>query len=176
MFFRYNKAFTLIELLVVIAIIGLLSSVVLVAMNSSRAKARDARRQADVRQFQTALQLYYDTNNSYPASGGAVSPNGGWSNSNDSSWATLQTALSTYVARLPADPKQSTSGWPGSDGSNSYAFFSLGYGCSQQWYMFVYQLENASGPDPGVRACDGTFFQYGGGGANTKIKTVGVGR
>lgn len=41
-----KKGFTLIELLVVIAIIGILSSVVLTSLNSSRAKARVAAAQA----------------------------------------------------------------------------------------------------------------------------------
>ncbi len=39
---KKNKGFTLIELLVVIAIIGILSSIVLTSVNSSRAKARIA--------------------------------------------------------------------------------------------------------------------------------------
>lgn len=55
-----SKAFTLIELLVVIAIIGLLSSVVLVSTGPTRAKARDARRQADIRQIVSAMELCYD--------------------------------------------------------------------------------------------------------------------
>ena len=61
-----HKGFTLIELLVVIAIIGILSSVVLASLNSARTKARDARRVADLKQIQIALELYYDANSSYP--------------------------------------------------------------------------------------------------------------
>ena len=60
------KGFTLIELLVVIAIIGILSSVVLASMNSARKKARDARRQSDLKSLQLALEGYYDSNTHYP--------------------------------------------------------------------------------------------------------------
>ncbi len=61
-----KKGFTLIELLVVIAIIGLLSTLAVVALNSARLKARDAKRIADIKQIQTALELYYNDNNGYP--------------------------------------------------------------------------------------------------------------
>lgn len=57
---KESRGFTLIELLVVIAIIGMLSSVVLASLNSAREKSRDARRLADLRQIQTALELKYD--------------------------------------------------------------------------------------------------------------------
>ena len=62
----YKRGFTLIELLVVIAIIGILSSVVLASLNSARKKGRDARRVADIKQIQLALELYYDANSNYP--------------------------------------------------------------------------------------------------------------
>ena len=64
---KTNKTgFTLIELLVVIAIIGLLASVVLLALNSARAKSRDAKRLADIRQIASAFELYFNDCNSYP--------------------------------------------------------------------------------------------------------------
>lgn len=61
-----RKGFTLIELLVVIAILGILSTLAVVSLQNARSKARDARRVADIKQIQTALELYYNDNNHYP--------------------------------------------------------------------------------------------------------------
>jgi type II secretion system protein G len=83
-----RKGFTLIELLVVIAIIGILSSVVLASLNSARVKARDARRVADLKQIQVALELYNDAKTKYPtdvyAATNSISP--------------------TYISKVPTDP------------------------------------------------------------------------
>lgn len=62
-----KPAFTLIELLVVIAIIGILSTLAVVALQNARKNARDAKRVADVKQMQTALELYYNDVGEYPA-------------------------------------------------------------------------------------------------------------
>ena len=63
---KNKKGFTLIELLVVIAIIGLLSTLAVVALNNARQKSRDAKRVADVKQIQTALELFYNDCGGYP--------------------------------------------------------------------------------------------------------------
>ena len=63
--FAKKKGFTLIELLVVIAIIGILASIVLVSLGGARSKARDARRQSDIRQVVTAQEMYYGDAESY---------------------------------------------------------------------------------------------------------------
>lgn len=88
-----KKGFTLIELLVVIAIIGILASVVLASLNSARQKARDARRIADIKQLQLALELYFD---SVSASGASYVPG---------TYASLAAALvPNQIPAVPQDP------------------------------------------------------------------------
>ncbi len=99
-----KKGFTLIELLIVIAIIGLLSTLAVVALGSARVKARDSKRLADLKQLQTALELYYTDQNAYPA--------GSNIDLGDSTHACLNNAgfaaagcTSPYMGQVPVDPQ-----------------------------------------------------------------------
>lgn len=99
-----SRGFTLIELLVVIAIIGLLSSVVLASLNSARAKAKDVKRVSDLKQISLALELYYDTNRTYP------NPGWGW-RSQCNAWGAFTAdqvipgLVPTYMSSFPTDPE-----------------------------------------------------------------------
>ena len=116
-----NRGFTLIELLVVVAIIGLLASIIIVTLNSTRAKARDARRMVELRQISLAIELYAaDNDGNYPqwasspsccgdTSRGACQtcpcPGNDWSDEFEGRLARLYNALvgGGYI-ELPLDP------------------------------------------------------------------------
>lgn len=178
-FFLKNKekAFTLIELLVVVAIIGVLASVVLSSLSSARAKGRDAKRAADIRSFQTALEFYYNDFGYYPLNS--------WAHSTDATWQTsgFASALDPYLTTLPVDPTNDTC--CGHNGGYVYSYYSSGYRApgqtNQQWYMLVFRYENQSHPaqsTDGVWGCGNgsnllppTYFHYGTG--SNGIMTVG---
>ena len=179
------KGFTLIELLVVISIIALLSSIVLASLSSARSKARDSQRIQEIKQIQTALELYRQDNGRYPASYngsgcGATSPNTSWCNSIQSvsggHWIREGSSnLSKYFGSDPVDPKPASSpGWTPVKGGTYFYYSSASYG-RQDWYMIVYGLENPNSlleSQDGVTACNGQRFHYGNG--TNGVLTVGA--
>ena len=93
---KHKKGFTLIELLVVIAIIGLLSTLSILALNTARARARDVKRVSDVRQIQTALEMYYNDAGIYPATASAG--------------AKIEGSGGLYLAAIPTPPTPANDG------------------------------------------------------------------
>lgn len=129
-----KKGFTLIELLVVVAIIGLLATLSIVALNTARAKARDARRVADVKQIQTALELYYNDQGNYPTNIASLTP--------------------TYMGTVPYQPNPSdgpTTQCPAV--SNNTTAYTYTMQDSNRSYTLIYCLGAATG---GMNAGIGT--------------------
>jgi general secretion pathway protein G len=95
---KIHKGFTLIELLVVVAIIGLLTGMLVISIQHIKAKARDGQRVADINSIATALTLYHNDFNNYPAW-----TEGGYINGNDDPLSvTLENAGTMHA--VPVDP------------------------------------------------------------------------
>ncbi len=97
---RWEKqtGFTIVELLIVIVVIGILAAITIVAFNGVQNRANDSRRDSDLKQLKTALEMYKADKDIYPAVCSA--DNSGCSVSS------LAAELSpTYIASVPQDPK-----------------------------------------------------------------------
>jgi type II secretion system protein G len=140
---KNEKGFTLIELLVVIAIIGLLASVVLLALNSARAKSRDAKRLADVRQLASAFELFFNDRSSYPTTGygtSALLSTGGM---------TTAGLVPGYIGQIPAAPRpaDNATGSTCTTANNEYM-----YTGAANYYTLVFCLgDTTGGYSSGVR-------------------------
>ncbi|HNW55670.1 MAG TPA: type II secretion system protein [bacterium] len=114
-----RAGFTLIELLVVIAIIAMLSTLSVVSLNSARVRSRDTRRLADVRQIQTALEMYASnkSDGQYPIAEMATSIDGFCLGSEGfaSSCASL-----IFMKKIPNDPRPNTNHYVYSSDGMSY--------------------------------------------------------
>jgi general secretion pathway protein G len=97
---KYKQGFTLIELLIVIAIIGVLATLLMSNFVGVRQRARDAQQKSDLRQIQSALEIYRADNSSYPSLGNADG------NFPSSCGPGVKFALSgtTYMQTVPCDP------------------------------------------------------------------------
>ncbi len=121
---KKEKGFTLIELLVVISIIGVLAGLASFNFQQARERSRDVQRKSDLKQIQTALEVYKNDQRiqAYPDS---------------STW---QSDLidGEYMKTIPTDPKEQRA-----DGSWIEYSYVLDVGDSLK-YTLVTCLENES--------------------------------
>ena len=130
---KTNKGFTLIEILVVVSIIGLLSSVFLVGLGGFRSRGRDARRLADLRQVQNALEIYYTKCQRYPGGVNCAA-------CDPATWSALQSAITQSglgVSQLANDPQNP---------QNSSRTYGYAVGSDGQNYVLGATLENSGDP------------------------------
>lgn len=128
-----SRGFTLIELLIVIAIIGILSTLLMTNFIGIRQRARDAQRKSDVRQMQSALELYRADVGSYPSPGGSEKLN----STPCPTPSSFVYSGSTYMQEIPCDPLGDTY-----YNSGSYYYTSTG-----SLYTIAACLENTADTD-----------------------------
>ena len=64
---KRNQGFTIVELLIVIVVIGILALLVITTYSGIQAKARNSKRQSDVKSLQTQLEAFFSQNGYYPS-------------------------------------------------------------------------------------------------------------
>lgn len=148
--------FTLIELLVVIAIIGLLATLVVVQVDESRQKARDAVRLQTVNDVRKALDLYYDDHGYYPPiTQVQTAANTGVCDgvTINNTWCGFENSLKPYITEFQRDPL-------GAQDYYDYAY-DANAGDNYQTYGFKVVLESSD--NYGLANNDGGFFNWGDG-------------
>jgi prepilin-type N-terminal cleavage/methylation domain-containing protein len=93
-----QKGFTLIEMIIAVVIIGILAGITITVINIplQQRRSRDARRIADLKMVQSALELYFSDKRSYP---------GGKFFNRVSDVLNADLVVSGYVNELPKDPR-----------------------------------------------------------------------
>jgi len=134
----------MIELIVVIAITGFVISAALYMINTARMKGRDGRRLADMKQLQTALELYLDKFGVYPQGDGDGA--GGWDVGNKD-YPFLNNRMLEVLDKPPRDPNATGK----ANGYRYYRYSEGDYGCPTKGNFYVLEIidmETSSGKHP----------------------------
>jgi type II secretion system protein G len=102
----FARGFTLVELMVVVAIMAILAAIVYSNIGGASPKARDAERQADIRNLQTAIEQYKLKNGRYPAMG--CTPGGDQISAEDDCITYVADLAPAFITVLPKDTKRGT--------------------------------------------------------------------
>lgn len=98
-----QSGYTLVELLVVISVMSILMGFVISNLLGGRIRARDAQRKSDLREIQSALEMYRADLGNYPLTANfpacTSSPN------------SLVNGSTTYMVKIPCDPLKTTTSY-----------------------------------------------------------------
>lgn len=147
---RQSSGFTLVELLVVISIIGVLAALLLVNLSNVRERGRDSARKSDLSQMRTALRLYYNDYQSYPAAENGLILGCGASADEACDWGGSFGATGATYMTLPADPIETqTYTYVQTDGGNGFRVTALLENLSDPQSV---ESQNRCGVAPGAEA------------------------
>lgn len=120
--------FTLIELLIVIVIIGILAALLMSNFVLVRQRARDGQRKSDLRQIQSALELYRADQSTYPTGTSGTIP----------CITPITYSGTTYMQKVPCDPL----------GPTPYTYITPGINVcpTSASYCLITCLENGADP------------------------------
>lgn len=141
-----RRGFTLVELLVTVSIIAILASIAIGAYNSFQKNGRDAKRQADLKVIQSALEQYKADQNYYPTTGSVVPGS-----------SLTRSIGGSYLNKIPQAPS----------GSIEYSYFALpgqptcdnstGKLCTS--YYLCAKVENSNNANT-LTNCDSKNYNY----------------
>ena len=120
------KGFSLVELLVVITIIAILSVVAYTAMGGQTVKARDSKRKQDLSAIQSALEIHFIAQGTYPSA----------DNHKIKTGSDADALNRKELSDLPGDPKDET-------GATNYYYWT---NAPRQEYLIGAVLENEGSP------------------------------
>ena len=140
-----QRGLTMIELLIVVVILAVLMIILMWFLRNQPYKARDAKRKADLKQYQVAFEDYFNDKQGYPADGAIDDCQGD--------------SLRPYVTNIMCDPGA---------GSLPYDYITAPDGT---WYGLCAKLENDTDPDIAKLGCTGGC---GSGLAYNYCATVGI--
>lgn len=144
---KLEHGFTLVELLIVITIIGILAAILLANFVGVRQRARDAQRKSDLRQVQSALELYRSDNGTYPAGIYTTAcPTSG-------PFPTGAIGGSTYMQKVPCDMSpngSATAPYGGANNGPGNYTYSYGLSGTNNTYYINACLENTNDQDPNI--------------------------
>jgi prepilin-type N-terminal cleavage/methylation domain-containing protein len=104
---KISAGFTLVEIIVVVSIVAILSAIIYANFSQGSAQSRDAKRKSDLRNLQTAIELYKTENGRYPAGCNGVNiwsgHSGSYACAADSQY--IVDLAPKYIKTLPVDPK-----------------------------------------------------------------------